>query len=127
MSEQEEYTIKQIADKLGVSKAAIQQKMDKEFREKFTSRKKIHNRLTVVIAKEGYLQLKQKSRNKNVSQNKTNNDVIDTLKEQLKKKDEQIEKLQILLSQSQQLQLQQDERIKLLENKSKKHWWQKLF
>lgn len=127
MSEQKEYTIKQIADELGVSKAAIQQKMDKNFREQFTSKKKIHNRITVVISKEGYLQLKQTSKSKKNNQNKVDDNVIEILKEQLKEKDKQIEKLQVLLNQSQQLQLKQNEKIKLLEMKSKKHWWQKLF
>lgn len=127
MSKKEEYTIKQIADELGVSKAAIQQKMDKEFRSKFISKKKINNRLTIVINEQGYLKLKQKSKNKKVNQNKIDDNVIEVLKRQLEQKDEQIEKLQILLNQSQQLQLKQNEKIELLESKSKMHWWQKIF
>ncbi|KRM53046.1 hypothetical protein [Ligilactobacillus araffinosus] len=127
MSEQKEYTIKQIADELGVSKAAIQQKMTNDFRKKFTSRKKISNRLTIVINHEGYLQLKQNSKGKKDKQDKISDDVIEVLKKQLEEKDKQIEKLQVLLNQSQQLQLQQNEKIKLLETKSKNHWWQRLF
>lgn len=42
--------------------------------------------------------------------------LIETLKEQLATKDEQINKLQTLLSQQQSLTLQANERIKLLEN-----------
>lgn len=126
MSEEKEYTIKDIADELGVSKSAISQKLTNEFRSKFTSKKKINGRITVVINEKGVEFLKNHSKKKKGSSNK-NDDVIEVLKQQLKKKDEQIEKLQILLNQSQQLQLKQDEKIKLLETKSKKHWWQKLF
>lgn len=126
MSEEKEYTIKDIADELGVSKSAISQKLTNEFRSKFTSKKKINGRITVVINEKGVEFLRNHSKKKKGSSNK-NNDVIEVLKQQLKKKDEQIEKLQILLNQSQQLQLKQDEKIKLLETKSKKHWWQKLF
>lgn len=126
MEIKESYTIKEIADDLSVTKSAIQQRMTSEFREKFVSRKKITGRMTLIVSREGYLKLKNeiKSRNK-VEQ--VDDDVISVLKDQLKKKDEQIAKLQILLNQSQQLQLQQNEKIKLLENSARKHWWQKLF
>lgn len=128
MSENEkEYTIKQIADELGVTKSAISQKMTDEFRSKFTSKKKINNRITVVISEKGYEWFKEHDTKKNKCDEQKNNDVFKVLQEQLKKKDEQIEKLQVLLSQSQQLQLQQSEKIKLLEDKSSLHWWQKIF
>ena len=127
MNEEKEYTIKDIADELGVSKSAISQKLTDEFRSKFTSKKKINGRVTVVINEEGAKWLKNHNKKKKKENDDKNNDVIEVLKQQLKKKDEQIEKLQILLNQSQQLQLQQNEKIKLLETKSKKHWWQKIF
>lgn len=126
MSKEKEYTIKDIADELGVSKSAISQKLTDEFRSKFTSKKKVNGRITVIINKEGAEWLKNHNKKKKKEDN-DNSDVIEVLKQQLKKKDEQIEKLQILLNQSQQLQLKQNEKIKLLETKSKKHWWQKLF
>lgn len=124
METKKNYTIKEIADDLSVTKSAIQQRMTGKFREKFVSRKKINGRMTLIVSREGYLKLKSeiKSRNK-----VDDDDVILVLKDQLKKKDEQIAKLQILLNQSQQLQLQQNEKIKLLETSAKKHWWQKLF
>lgn len=124
MEIKENYTIKEIADDLSVTKSAIQQRMTDKFREKFVSRKKINGRMTLIVSREGYLKLKSeiKSRNK-----VDDDDVILVLKDQLKKKDEQIAKLQILLNQSQQLQLQQNEKIKLLETSAKKHWWQRLF
>ena len=128
MSEEKGYTIKQIADKLHVSKSAIQQKLTDDFKKKFVSKKIIGGRSTQIVSETGFLELKKKTRVKKTIQNENDNDdnVVEILKQQLKKKDEQIEKLQILLNQSQQLQLQQDEKIKLLETK-KKHWWQKLF
>ena len=50
-------------------------------------------------------------------QNTSNDAVIDTLMIQLKKKDEQIEKLQQLLDQEQQLHLQTQNKLLLLEHK----------
>lgn len=125
MSEEKEYTIKDIAEELGVSKSAISQKLTDEFRSKFTTKKKINGRVTVVIDEKG-AEFLRKHNKKKKEKNNDDSDVIEVLKQQLKEKDKQIEKLQILLNQSQQLQLQQDEKIKLLETK-KKHWWQKLF
>lgn len=127
MSKEKEYTIKDIADELDVSKSAISQKLTDEFRSKFTTKKKINGRITVVINEKGAEFLRSHNNKKKKENNDKNSDVIEVLKQQLKKKDEQIEKLQILLNQSQQLQLQQSEKIKLLETKSKRHWWQKLF
>lgn len=126
MSEEKGYTIKEIADKLHVSKSAIQQKLTNDFKKKFVSKKIINGRSTQVVSEDGFLELKKKTRVKKTVQNDKNDDVIQVLKQQLKKKDEQIEKLQILLNQSQQLQLKQNRKIELLETK-KKHWWQKLF
>lgn len=127
MNGEKEYTIKDVADELGVSKSAISQKLTDEFRSKFTTKKKINGRTTVVIDRKGFEWLKSHNKKKKKENNGKNDDVIQVLKQQLKRKDEQIEKLQILLNQSQQLQLQQSEKIKLLETKSRKHWWQKLF
>lgn len=125
MSEEKSFTIKEIADKLHVSKSAIQQKLTNDFKNKFVSKKIINGRSTQVVSEDGFLELKKKTRVKKTVQNDKNDDVIQVLKQQLKKKDEQIEKLQILLNQSQQLQLKQNKKIELLE--TKKHWWQKLF
>lgn len=128
MSKKKEYTIKNIADELGVSKSAISQKLTDEFRSKFTSKKKINGRITVVIDEKGAEFLRNhNNKKKKENSDKNDDDVIEILKQQLKQKDEQIEKLQILLSQSQQLQLKQNKKIELLETKQKKHWWQKLF
>lgn len=129
MSEEKIYTIKEIADKLHVSKSAIQQKLTDDFKKKFVSKKIINGRSTQIVSETGFLELKKKTRVKKTIQNENDNDddVVEILKQQLKKKDEQIEKLQILLNQSQQLQLKQDEKIKMLETNAKKHWWQKFF
>ena len=127
MSEEKSYTIKEIADELGVSKSAISQKLTDEFRSKFTDKKEINGRVTVVIDEEGAEWLRTHNKKKKKGNNDKNDDVIQVLKKQLEKKDEQIEKLQILLNQSQQLQLKQDEKIKMLETSQKLHWWQKIF
>ena len=129
MSEEKIYTIKEIADKLHVSKSAIQQKLTDDFKKKFVSKKIINGRSTQIVSETGFLELKKKTRVKKTIQNENDNDddVVEILKQQLKKKDEQFEKLKILLNQSQQLQLKQDEKIKMLETNAKKHWWQKFF
>ena len=127
MSEEKSYTIKEIADELGVSKSAISQKLTDEFRSKFTDKKEINGRVTVVIDKAGSEWLRTHNKKKKKGNNDKNDDVIQVLKKQIEKKDEQIEKLQILLNQSQQLQLKQNEKIELLETKQKKHWWQRIF
>lgn len=127
MSEEKSYTIKEIADELGVSKSAISQKLTDEFRSKFTDKKEINGRVTVVINEEGAEWLRNHNKKKKKENNNKNDDVVEILKQQLKKKDEQIEKLQILLNQSQQLQLKQNKKIELLETKQKKHWWQRIF
>lgn len=125
MSKEKSYTIKEIADELHVSKSAIQQKLTDNFKNKFVSKKIINGRSTQIVSEKGFLELKKKTRVKKSVQN--DDDVVEILKQQLKQKDEQIEKLQILLNQSQQLQLKQDEKIKMLETSAKKHWWQKIF
>ena len=127
MSEEKSYIIKEIADELGVSKSAISQKLTDEFRSKFTDKKEINGRVTVVIDKAGAEWLRTHNKKKKKGNNDKNDDVIQVLKKQIEKKDEQIEKLQILLNQSQQLQLKQNEKIELLETKQKKHWWQRIF
>ena len=87
----------------------------------------MYGRVTVLINEEGYQWLKKNVRKKSKGDSQSSEDVITVLKEQLKQKDDQIEKLQILLNQSQQLQLKQNKKIEMLENDSKLHWWQKLF
>lgn len=125
MSEEKSYTIKEIADELHVSKSAIQQKLTDDFKNKFVSKKIVNGRSTQIISEKGFLELKKKTRTKKAAQK--NDDVVELLKQQLNKKDEQIEKLQILLNQSQQLQLKQNEKIKMLETNQNLHWWQKIF
>lgn len=125
MSEEKSYTIKEIADELHVSKSAIQQKLTDDFKDKFVSKKIINGRSTQIVDEKGFLELKKKTRIKKAVQE--NDDVIEILKQQLKQKDEQIEKLQILLNQSQQLQLEQNKKIKMLGTGQKLHWWQKIF
>lgn len=130
MSEDETLTVKEVAEKIGVSKTAIQHKLSDDFRKKYVIEDSIGNKKILKITFNGFEELKKqfKTKKKNEKDSDSNNDVIQILKDQLKEKDEQIEKLQILLSQSQQLQLKQNEKIKKLELKTeKKSFWHRLF
>ena len=93
-------TIKEIADELGVSKTAIRNKMTDDFREKWVQT------LTANLGA-----------NFTENQFAPNND----FKDELKAKNDQIEKLQKLLDQSQQLLLNEQKKSQLLiENQTPK-------
>lgn len=131
MSEEKTMTVREIADELGVSKTAIQHKLSDDFRSKFVIESSVGNKKILRITIEGFEQLKgQFKRKKKPDEKVTSSDseVVQILKKQLEEKDAQIEKLQILLNQSQQLQLTQNEKIKKLELKTKKKsFWQRFW
>lgn len=119
------YTIKELADEFQVTKAGVLRRLTDDFRKKYvkTVAGKTGNQLEV--NEEGYKVLRKhfsrnNSRNDNQQQqsaNIANMELVEVLKEQLKEKDQQIERLQLLLNQSQQLQLSSAEKVKKLENK----------
>ena len=127
-------TIKQIADELHLSKQAVRKRIN----QLPTSCYYVGANKTIYVTEEGQKQLTSKPSTKN-SKVDTNVDskvdtkvdtLIETLTNQLKVKDEQIERLQKSLDQAQQLQAIAEQKIKLLEQKqdevvepSKKKWW----
>lgn len=113
-------TIKEIADELGVSKTAIRNKMTDDFREKWVQTLTANGVQTLVITEEGVNALKSIFRGgnhtANLGANFTENQFApnNDFKDELKAKNEQIEKLQKLLDQSQQLLLSEQKKSQLL-------------
>lgn len=109
-------TIKEIADELGVSKTAIRNKMTADFREKWVQTLTANGMQTLVITEEGVNILKSMFGGRNHTANFTENQFApnEDFKAELKAKNEQIEKLQKLLDQSQQLLLSEQKKSQLL-------------
>lgn len=136
MTEKNTMTVKEIAEKIGVSKTTIQNRLTDDFRKKYVIESAVGNRKILRIKFDGCKKLEEQFENKKKADDNSEDDVIQILKKQLAEKDQQIEKLQILLSQSQQLQLAQNDKIKKLEIESKKmqkkepkkkSFWQRIF
>lgn len=116
-------TIKEIADELGVSKTTIRNKMTTDFRKKWVQTLTANGVQTLVITEEGVNALKSIFRGENHTANFTENQFApnEDFKDELKAKNEQIEKLQKLLDQSQQLLLSEQKKSQLLiENQTSK-------
>lgn len=109
-------TIKEIADELGVSKTAIRNKMTDDFREKWVQTSTANGVQTLVITEEGVNALKSIFRGGSYTANFTENQFApnNDFKDELKAKNEQIEKLQKLLDQSQQLLLNEQKKSQSL-------------
>lgn len=113
-------TIKEIADELGVSKTAIRNKMSDDFREKWVQTLTANGVQTLVITEEGVNILKSmfggRNHATNLGANFAENQFApsEDFKAELKAKNEQIEKLQKLLDQSQQLLLGEQKKSQLL-------------
>jgi len=120
-------TIKEIAEELGVSKTTIRNKMTADFREKWVQTLTAKGGQTLVITEEGVNVLKSmfssENQTANLGANLTENQFApnEDFKAELKAKNEQIEKLQKLLDQSQQLLLGEQKKSQLLiENQTPK-------
>lgn len=119
------YSIKELAEEFNVSKAAIHRYLTDDFRAKYVETVSGKTGKQLQVNSEGYRVLykhfisdnqakrKAKSDNANVNVDK----IIDTFKQQLEEKDRQIERLQLLLNQSQQLQLKESKKLEKLELK----------
>lgn len=113
-------TIKEIADELGVSKTAIRNKMTDDFRGKWVQTLTANGVQTLVITEEGVNALKSMfgggNPTANLGANLTENQSApnEDFKAELKAKNEQIEKLQKLLDQSQQLLLSEQKKSQML-------------
>lgn len=121
-------TIKEIADELGVSKTAIRNKMTDDFREKWVETLTANGVKTLVITEEGVNALKAVFRGRNhttnLGANFAENRFVpnEDYKAEIKAKNEQIEKFQKLLDQSQQLLLSEQKKSQLLiENQAPKN------
>lgn len=128
-------TIKEIADELGVSKTTIRNKMTADFRKKWVQTLTAKGVQTLVITEEGVNALKTmlsgEKYTANLGTNLTENQFApnEDFRAELKAKNEQIEKLQKLLDQSQQLLLSEQKKSQLLiENQGARntvpHEWQ---
>lgn len=127
--------IKQIADELGVSKTSVRKKIENLGLR--SSLQLIGNQFAINEEQEKLIKSAfsdNKSETKTQTKTQTETETVSTLvfvlQEQLKVKDEQIERLQQSLNQAQQLQAIAEQKIKLLEQKqeapieeSKKKKW----
>lgn len=114
-------TVRELSNLFGVSKQAINKRMNAEFRRQHVTNKTIKGVKTMLVDSSGEKLLKQAFQPDNHKQQGDNQDnqlVVDVLREQvdsqkkeLDVKNEQIKKLQTLLDQSQQLQLMSEKKI----------------
>ena len=127
-------TIKQVAEEIGISKQKLYRYVKAHH---INDVHRIESTIYIddALENELYQHFNNSTASADAHQNISNDAVIDTLMMQLKKKDEQIEKLQQLLDQEQQLHLQTQNKLMLLEHKEeeeqqqeeKKGFWSKLF
>ena len=122
-----EVTIKELADELGVSKTAINKKIDANFKRQHFA--KIGNKFVIDDSGQKAIRImfeevetQTKSATKTQTENQEDSDLVCVLKErlshsdeQLKMKDDQIKALQKLLDQQQILTLQANQKIEQLE------------
>lgn len=151
-----EVTIKELADELGVSKTAINKKIDANFKRQHFA--KIGNKFVIDVSSQKAIktmfedvETQTESTTKSQTENQEVSDLVCVLKErvshsdeQLKMKDDQIKALQKLLDQQQILTLQANQKIEQLEaqpqqkeeeieketpkfEESKKIFWSRIF
>ena len=127
-------TIKQLADEIGVSKTAVNKKIDNLGLRNQLS--KIDNRWFIPESIENTIKNafsdNPKAQTVTDNQSQTVSALVCTFQQQLEAKDRQIERLQELLDQEQKLRMVVEQRIQLLEEKKAdpidsdppKKWWQ---
>lgn len=142
-------TVREVAEELNISRQAVYNKLTVNFKTKFTTIKKINNKDTLVINKDGVNKLKSdidKVDNQVDSQldNKVDKDLTTLLSEnirilskQLETKDIQISELNARLKEAQELNRNTqvlmkmtNEKIQMIEsaeNKAKKPWYKSIF
>ena len=134
-------TVREVAEELNISRQAVYSKLTVQFKENFTSIRKINNRDTLVIDKDGIEELKEKMDNlDSQADKKIDNQLIellnkniDILQKQLEVKDQQIIELnerlreaQDLNKNSQVLLHREQDQPKMLESKNRfsfKRWF----
>lgn len=140
-------TVREVADELNISRQAVYNKLTVNFKAKFTSYKKINNRQTLVIKRDGIDKLKldlvkEDSQVDSQLDNLVDNQLIDLmdknieiLQDQLFEKDKQISELNERLKEAQELNKnnqvllhRQQDKQRMIEEKeeknSKKKWYQ---
>ena len=134
-------TVREVAEELNISRQAVYSKLTVQFKENFISIRKINNRDTLVIDKDGIEELKEKMDNlDSQADKKIDNQLIellnkniDILQKQLEVKDQQIIELnerlreaQDLNKNSQVLLHREQDQPKMLESKNRfsfKRWF----
>lgn len=134
-------TVREVAEELNISRQAVYSKLTVQFKENFTTIRKINNRNTLVIDKDGIEELKKDMDNlDSQADKKIDNQLIellnkniDILQKQLEVKDQQIIELnerlreaQDLNKNSQVLLHREQDQPKMLESKNRfsfKRWF----
>lgn len=107
-----EMTVKELADELGITKQKLMYHAKKLNKNQYAIKEGVFH-----LNDLGIKALKEKFGTQNSEKNTKNNgeNHIEIITNQLKQKDEQLEKMQKLLDQQQQLHLQANQRIEMLE------------
>jgi len=109
-------TIKQLAEEMGISKQALNKRIDKlGCRNQLT---KNGNTWLIPESLENTLKNASNQQHRQPTQSSTVDALVDTLIKQLEEKDKQIEQLQKALDQEQQLHALAQQKVMLLEQKS---------
>ena len=127
MSTDKTYTVKDLSELFGVTKSAIQHYLTEQFRDKYVTEVTGKGGKQLRINQLGYEELcsvfKSDKSNKNLTDkftgksDKDKEETIKILKQQINEKDKQLERMQLLLNQSQQLQLKESRKLEKLELK----------
>lgn len=125
MSTEKTYTVKDLAELFGVTKSAIQHYLTEQFRDRYVTEVTGKGGKQLRISQVGYEELcsifKSDKSNKNSTDkftgksDKDKEETIKILKQQINEKDKQLERMQLLLNQSQQLQLKESKKLEKLE------------
>ena len=123
-------SIKQIAEEIGVSKTAVNKKIDQlKIRNRLS---KIGNKWLIDETIENTIKNAFIDNTKTETNSETVSDIVSVLKEQLLIKDKQIEQLQTLLDQEQKLRMVTEQKLLAMEEteapaEPKKGFWARLF
>lgn len=125
MNKEKTYTVKDLSELFGVTKSAIQHYLTEQFRNKYVTEVTGKGGKQLRINQLGYEELCSIFKSDKSSKKSTNKftgesdkeETIKILKQQIDEKDKQLERMQLLLNQSQQLQLKESKKLERLELK----------
>lgn len=129
---QDTYTIKEIADMLGVTRQAISKQLSKQLYKQHVTTLTDNQQKRLQVDKTGYELLRKHYRTSNHGKKPVDNaasnvdvnrlqEIVKILREELQEKNKQLEKAQQLTDQAQQLQLAAETKLKQLEAPSEAH------